>query len=341
MPASTEMHHERSEAFSYAALRLDKARRRALLSAALLPLLGPLAACTPRRPLILAGHPWPGYEPMFLARTLGYLPEGLTLMEAPTLQASIEAVKTGKADGAMLTLDEILQLRDHGVPLQIVLVFDVSKGADVLLSRAHIEQLPAIKGLRVGAEDSALGSLMLAMVLEKAGLRHDEVLIRRIPYEEHEAAWARGEIDALVTYEPVAARLKKAGARQLLSTREMPDTIFDVLAVRPEALASHAATMRAALDGHFRALSYLRQNPWDAAYKTVPHLGVSAEEMMASLRGLELPDLIGNQRYLSAQDGDLLRVARKLSTILLQAAVIGKPVDTYQLYSGAYLPAAS
>jgi hypothetical protein len=31
-------------------------------------------------------------------------------------------------------------------------------------------------------------------------------------------------------------------------------------------------------------------------------------------------------------------VARKLSAIMLQAGVISKPVDTNQLYSGAYLP---
>ncbi len=316
-------------------------RRRALQAASLLPLLGSLAACSPQRPLVLAGHPWPGYEPIFLARTLGYLPPNLTLLEAPTVQASIDAVRKGEADGAMLTLDEILLLRDQGVPLQIVLVFDVSKGADVLLARPQLPGLPALKGQRIGAEDSALGSLMLSMVLEKAGLDINQVRVRRIDYEQHEAAWTRGDIDALVTYEPVATRLKKTGARQLLSTREIPDTIFDVLAVRPEALTSHGDVLRATLAGHFRALNYLRQNPWDAAYKVVQHLGISAEELIASLRGLELPDLIGNQRYLSAQDGDLQRVTTRLSAIMLQAGIIRQPVDFDRLYTGAYLPANS
>lgn len=331
------MPHSCSEPALLPATRLTP-NRRVLVSAALLAPLAPLAACSPRRPLVLAGHPWPGYEPLFLARTLGYLPAEVVLQEAPTVQASIDSVRKGEADGAMLTMDEILQLRDQGVPLQIVLVFDVSKGADMLLTQPRIRDLSGLRGQRIGAEDSALGSLMLAMVLDRAVLRPEQVTVRRIVYEEQEAAWARGEVDALVTYEPVATRIRKSGARQLLSTRDMPDTIFDVLAVRPEVLRSHGEVLRATLVGHFRALSYLRQNPWDAAYKTVPHLGVSAEEMISSLRGLELPDLIGNQRYLSAQDGDLLRVARKLSAIMLQAGVISKPVDTNQLYSGAYLP---
>jgi NitT/TauT family transport system substrate-binding protein len=276
---------------------------------------------------------------MFLARSLGYAPKDLSLLEAPTVQASIDAVKNGSADGAMLTLDEILLLRDEGVPLQIVLVFDVSKGADVLLARPTLNRLADLKGRRIGAEDSALGSLMLAMVLEKAGLRLEDVQVQRIVYDEHEAAWSRGGLDALVTYEPVATRLKKSGARQLLSTREMPDTIFDVLAVHRGALETHGHILRASLEGHFKALNYLRQNPWDAAYQTAQHLGVSAEEMIASLRGLELPDLIGNQRYLSAQEGDLQRITGKLSAIMLQAGIIRQPVDARLLYSGAYLPA--
>lgn len=312
-------------------------RRTGLAAAALMPLLW-VAGCAPAKPLILSGHPWPGYEPMFLARDLGYMPKNLTLREAPTVHASIEDMKQGRADGAMLTLDEILQLRADGIALEIILVFDVSKGADVLLSRPGITRLGALRGKRIGAEDSALGTLMLTMVLDKAGLQMDDIIPKRIVYEEHEAAWGRGDIDALVTYEPVSGRLKAKGARQLLSTRELPDTIFDVLAVRPEAARAHADTLRAALAGHFKALRYMRQNPWDAAYRVAPRLGVTAEEMIASLRGLELPDVVGNQRYLSGGSGELLRVVNKLSPIMQQAQLIAEPVDTRQLLSSAYLP---
>jgi NitT/TauT family transport system substrate-binding protein len=278
---------------------------------------------------------------MFLARSLGHVSTDLSLLETATVQDSIKAIRNGAADGAMLTLDEVLQLRDQGVTLQIVLVFDVSKGADVLLARAPVRTLADLKGRRIGAENSALGSLMLAMVLEKAELQARDVQVRRIAFEEQEAAWARGDVDALLTYEPIATRLKKAGARQLLSTREMPDTVFDVLAVRPAALETHGHILRAGLEGYFKSLNYLRQNPWDAAYRTAPHLGVTAEEMIGSLRGLELPDLIGNLRYLSTQSGDLQRVTDKLSRTMLQAGIIRQPVDSRMLYTDAYLPTAA
>lgn len=321
-------------------VRPEPGRRRVVQAAVALPLLGLVSACAPRRPLILAGRPWPGYEPIFLAHTLGYLPKQVRLMEPPSHDAMISLLKAGEIDGVMLTLDQIIQLRDEGTDLTIVLVFDISKGADVLLARPGLTRLASLRGRRIGLVDSALGHLMLSMTLEKAGLRPGDVQPRLIAYEHHDLAWARGEVDALLTYEPMATKVRKLGGRPLLSTRDLPDTIFDVLAVRPAALLSHGEVLREALAGHFRALTYLRQNPWDSAYRIATRLEISAEDLIGSLRGMELPDLIGNQRYLSARDGDLHRVTTRLSAIMLQAGIIRRPADLEALYTGAYLPGA-
>ncbi len=313
-------------------------RRRAFIGAGLaLPWLG--SGCASQRPLQLAGHPWPGYEPMFLARSLDYLPADVELYESATVQESIEAIGRGRVDGAMLTLDEALRLRDQGMPLEIVLVFNVSRGADMLLTRPTISHLPELRGKRLGVEDTVLGSLMLTLVLEKAGLRPQDVSVQRIAYEAHEKAWQRGDVDALITYEPAGGRLAALGARRLLSTRQLPDTIFDVLVMHREAARVHGDRLRAGLAGYFRALAYLRQNPWDAAYRVAPRLQLSAQGVIDTLRGLELPDVVGNRRYL-AGDGTLQQAAQRLSPILQQAGLLQRPVDPQRLVTNAYLPAA-
>ncbi|MBU0589889.1 MAG: ABC transporter substrate-binding protein [Gammaproteobacteria bacterium] len=309
-----------------------------MFAAGLCPLLWALGGCAPSRPLVLAGHPWPGYEPMFLGHSMGLFPQGVNLLATDTVQSTIDSLRQGAADGAMLTLDEVLMLRAQNFPLEVVLVFDVSKGGDVLLARQDIQDPSALKGRRVGAEDSTLGILMLTMVLERAGLSMQDIHPVKVAYASHLSAWESGRLDALVTYEPVAGRLKKAGAHQLLSTRELPDTIIDVLAVMPQAAQTHASALRDALHAHFRALTYMRQNPWDSAYRIAPRLGISAEALVDSLRGLELPDLVGNQRYLSKIDGHLDSVARRVSPILEQAGLIKAPVNTERLYSSLYLP---
>ncbi|MDE2617533.1 MAG: ABC transporter substrate-binding protein [Burkholderiales bacterium] len=316
---------------------LSSGQRRRLLAGALLPWV--LGACGDRKePMRLVGQPWPAYEPMFLARTLGYMPPGVELQESNTGQESIQLIYDGRVDGVMLTLDEVLRLRDQGVALQIVLVFDVSRGADMLLARPGMRDLAALRNQRVGVEDSTLGALMLTLILEKAGLQRKDVSVQPIPYDEHETAWDRNYIDALITYEPLAGRLLARGARLLLSTRQLPDTIFDVLAMRSEVLDRHADGLRACLAAYFKALTYLRQNPWDVAYRVAPRLQVSAEGLIDSLRGLELPDRIGNLSYLAGTDSALLKAVHRLSPILQQAGLLQKPVNTERLLSSLYLP---
>lgn len=314
------------------------ARRTVLAAMVATTLPGWLTACSRRHPLRIAGHPWPGYEPLFFAKSQGLLPAELELQDMPTIKASIDALKEGRADGAMLTLDEALVLQAQGMALEVVLVFDVSKGADVLLARKELQGLAQLRGKIIGLEPSALGELMLAMILEKAGLSRADITTRYIAFEDQEAAWATSTLDALITYEPVAGRLAAGSARRMLTTRQMPDTIFDVLAIKTDAARSHAEALRQTLRAHFHALEQLRRNPWDTAYRMAPHLGIPAEELINSLRGLELPDLVANRSYLARKDGHMLNVARRLSVIMQAAGTLPAPAQVESLFNDAYLP---
>ncbi len=312
--------------------------RRAFAGACgVLPFLG----CAPKEALRLAGHPWPGYETLFFAEAQKWLPKELNLQHHTTLKASIDALKAGTADAAMLTLDEVIALQAQGMSLKVILVFDVSKGADAILAKPTITSLPQLRGKTIGLEPSTLGEFMLAMVLDKAALKAEQVTLKRIPYEEQEAAWKSGQLDALITYEPIVGRLAASGASMLLSTRDLPDSVFDVLAVTASAAGRHAATLRATLQGHFRALTQLRLNPWDTAFRMAPHLGVPAEELINSLRGLELPDLVANRSYLGGDATHMVRVAESLSRIMRKAGVIRSAADADSLFTDAYLPTES
>ena len=275
---------------------------------------------------------------MFLARSLGYQPAGIELVESATLQESVDLTHAGQVDGAMLTLDSVLQLRDQGLPLQVVLVFDISRGADTLLARNGIDSLAELRGRRIGLEDTALGSLMLALILERAGLGEHEVIVRKVPYERHEAVWLQQNLDALITYEPVSGRLVGRSAHVLLSTRDLPETIFDVLAVNTPAIEQHRTALGEGVEAYFKALRYLRKNPWDAAYRCATRLQTSAEAMLESLHGLEQPDQVGNQRYLSGTENALVRTALRLSPIMQQAKLIHDPVHPRHLVTSELLP---
>lgn len=302
--------------------------------------LAPLS-CVERaeKPLTIASHIWPGYEFMFLAQREGWLPqEGVSFIETNSATVSRSLLTAGKVDGAALTLDEVLRLRADGEPLTVGLVFDVSAGADVVLARPGIETLADLAGKRIAAERSGLGALMLHKVLEAAGLPLQAVTAVSLSVDDHLTAWLEGRIDAAITFEPFASRLREQGAHPLFDSRQMPATIIDVLALRESALRPHAAALTSLVAGHFRALQYFRTDPEDAARRIAPHMKLAAPEVLESFRGVMLPDLAANRRFLGGDAPILLTAAQSVSSILVEAGLLQRRDDLENLVSAAFLP---
>ncbi len=96
-----------------------------LIAATLLPFL--FAACdkTPQPPLVFGASTWPGYEPVYLARELGYFQgANLRLDEFGSAAATEQAFRDRKAHIAAITLDRALLLRRDIPELKIILLFD-------------------------------------------------------------------------------------------------------------------------------------------------------------------------------------------------------------------------
>ncbi len=284
-----------------------------------------LHACARHDPLTIAIHPWIGYETLSLAREFGWLPDQIEWLKTDNLGASTDALSKKQVDAACTTLDGLLACREAGVPLQAVLVFDISAGADVVVCQPDIETPTELNGKRIAYEDNALGQLMLAMLLERAGLEHAAVRPVVCPPEMQLQAWQAGEIDAAITYEPVASLLRRAGARQLMSSREVPDKIIDILAVNSERLPQVLPQLRAVTATHFRGLDYLLTNREDAIYRIAARQKLTPEEVRLSLAGIIQPSREANQEYLKPVQGRLKGAAADLATLMTRHALLKKP----------------
>ncbi len=271
------------------------------------------------KPVSVAAHVWPGYELMFLARNEGELDaQRVKLVETASATETLQALAEGRVDGVALTLDEVLRARAQGIPLSVVLIFDVSAGADVLLARPGIKKLADLKGRRIGYESGALGALMLAEILRVGGLTKKDVQLVSLTINEQRDAWMRDQVDAVVTYEPVSSQLLAQGAVKLFDSRQIPNTIVDVLAFRSDVLdRSHAAAIRHLVSAHFRALNQLNHNPHDAAFRMSARLGLPQGEVLSAFKGLLLPDAINNELLLAGSAPPLRESARRLSELMV------------------------
>lgn len=285
-----------------------------------------LAACTeaPREPLRMASSPWPGYEPFYLARDLGFIdPRDVNLYELPSADITLESFRNHSADLATLTLDEVLELQRGGIRLRVLLVVDASNGADAVMASPAVKSLADLKGRRIAIENIPLGAYMLNRTLQAAGLSHGDIEVVTIAENKHELLYRQGKADAIITMEPVKSRLAALGARAIFDSSRIPNEILDLLVVHEDVYQQRRDDLCNLARQWFRVLDYMKARPDDAHARMGKRLGSDAEGYRAMLAGLVLPTRADNQRLLAGDAPEILKPARLLAGVMLQ----GKPLD--------------
>jgi len=296
--------------------------------------------------LRVAYHPWPGYAPLRLAESLGWWNGTPFLQGVHTHSASASraALQSGQAEVAALTLDETLRACAQGLPLQVVALFNLSYGADVVLARPGLP-VNHWRGARLGLEAGSVGELMASSWLQHAGLEPDAIERVHLPIDQQEAAWQRGDIDLLVTCEPVATRLQRAGAQRLYDSSALPPDrpIIDVLAAHRKALLPHTAALRTLVAHVFDAQRHLHYLPEDSSYRLAPWLQLPRTDVLSAFAGLRLLSLSDNRDWLLGSPAPLQRAAAGLAVFLhahdlLPSATLPDEFIVANYLSAALLP---
>lgn len=313
-----------------------------IAGAAWLVLAAAVSGCAAEPPPLRVGaNVWPGYEPLFLARDLGLLDaSAVRLVEYSSASEVIRAFRNRAVEAATLTLDETLLLAESGQAPRIVLVMDFSAGGDAIVARPDIRKLTALRGRRVGVENSAVGAYMLARARAAAGLGVGD--FRSVPLEvhEHERAYRERRVDAVVTFEPVRTRLIAAGAHVVFDSRALPGEIVDVLVVHADVLEPQAPRLRSLLSAWFAALAHLDRFPDDAARRIAPRMRLEPREVLPLYGGLQLVSRADNLRLLSGSEPALASSARGLVGTLRETGLLRTEVDIRALLAPAVLEGA-
>lgn len=304
------------------------------------------AACDvqPASLLRVGTNIWPGYEPLYLARELNYFSsDEVRLVEFASATQVIRAFRNHAIDAATLTLDETLLLAQDVPDIRVVTVMDVSSGADVILAQRGISTLHDLRGKRVGVEQTALGGYMLHRALRHAQLTSADVQRVYLQVDEHEHTFLQGDIDAVVTFDPVRARLLAAGAGLLFDSSQIAGEIVDVLVVHRAFLAAQPERVSRLVGAWFRAVAYLEAQPKHAATLMAPRLGVDARDLLDSYRLIEIPRYAENLEWLgdNGTTRGLVDSAQQLVTFMQQAGLLRRPVAVEALPDAGPLHAVS
>ena len=284
-------------------------------------------------PLRVGNVIWPGYEPFYVARHLGYLDEKqVRLTEYTSTAETIRAFNNGAIEAGMMTLDEALLLSQDAPDIRLVLVMDSSNGADMIMAKPEFASLKDLKGRRVGADTSALGAYMLMRALQLSDMTPQELEIVPLDPAEHETAFKQGGVDAVVTGDPTGTKLRNLGARQIFDSSQIPGEIVDVLVVRDAYMQAHPDTVRHLLQAYYRARAYFKEKPQDAAKIAAMRAKISPEEFLSSLDGLVLPEANESRRMLIGEPPALLKNAQTLAAVMREKGLLRKDVDIKALF---------
>jgi len=286
----------------------------------------------PESALRIGTNVWIGSEPLYLARELGYLDaQAVQLVEYPSASEVLRAFRNQAIDGMVISLDELFGLAADGLQPRIILVVDVSHGADAVVGRAGMRGMGDLKGKRVAVESGALGAFVLSRALALNKMRAADVQVVQLESNEQPQAFEQGQVDGAVTFDPYRAQLLKAGARTLFDSTQIPGEIVDLLAMRAGALERQPRAVHALLAGWFRALDYLKREPNDAARRMGIRQQTTGEQYLAALQGLRMPSREENLKMLAGPAPELVVAGRRLLGLMLEAKLLPAELDIERL----------
>ena len=291
-----------------------------------------MAACSEPniQTLRIGTNLWPGYEPLYLARELGYFNEHeIRLIEYTSASQVMKAYRNGLLDAAAVTLDEAITLLEAGEDFQVVLAMDVSNGADVLLGQASVRSINGLKGKRIGVEHTALGAYFMHRVIELSSLKKQDITIVSLEVQQHERAFKEKQVDAVITFDPARSKIMQNGGNVLFDSSQIPGEIVDVLIIRKEKKHLFEKNINDLKWAWFKAVANIQSNPSKYAKSIDKRMRMGEENVMSVFDGLVFPNKEKNEFLLgSVAEKSLLFSSRKMAKIMSENGLISSHVDT-------------
>jgi len=279
-----------------------------------------LSACSnqPSTPLKTAMVTWPGYEPVVLAKDMGFVAENLVINRVISSNDVVNALKSDLIDIAFLTLDEVLTLESKTKEsLKILAITDISNGADALLAQPYIKTIGDLKGKKVAMEKTSIASYMLASALESdSEISIDDISISYLGSEKHFEIFQSKAVDAVVTFEPTKSMLLNQGAINLLDSSAIKNEIIDLIVIKEKTLKRNPQKVKDFMQGWFKTIDYIKANNGEAIKKLANYENISIDLYNNATLGLEILTLEDNKHLVCGPSAPITHSISKVQSFL-------------------------
>ncbi|MCA2002402.1 MAG: ABC transporter substrate-binding protein [Chloroflexi bacterium] len=312
-----------------------------IFSAMLLSACGQEASLRKNPPLRVAYNPWPGFLPVLLAQEKGYFAEQnveVELLYSEDTKMQMMNLAAGAYDAAGLSLGSILAIVGQSPRVRIVLVTDLSNGADAVVCSPEITSVADLKGKRIGAGIGGFGEIFVLEMLKTAGLNSTDVTLIDAPDGEPVLNGLRSkDLAAGQTWEPYVSQAVNEGAKILFTSADTPGLIPDVLAFQSSVIENRPEDVKAFVNAWFQAVDYWLNNPEEAQSILAARLNLPPESV--SLDGLILMTREDNLNAMKPgqTSASIFYTANLYRDFYIRLGNITQPIDVNALIDPSFL----
>jgi NitT/TauT family transport system substrate-binding protein len=261
---------------------------------------------------------WVGFDIVLYAQEEGIFEEhglDVELVRFESSQDATRAMLRGSLDASFTSLWDVLQSDPGGDSPAVVLVTNISHGADGIVSQPGIQSVADLQGKRVAAKLGTVNHLILLEALKLHQIPPDKVTVEDLSNEFASELMKQGQLDGAVIWEPLLGETAQATQGNIIfTTDELDSLVIDVMATRSSLAQTQPQALTRLLEAWLDIMHAVDTQP-DEVFEIVgAQLGQTGDEFASDYAGLKKGDIAMQQQMF--ESGRLAEAIAQMSEML-------------------------
>ncbi len=296
------------------------------------------------QPVVLGYSSWAGWWPWAIAQEEGLFAANGLNIELKWFDGyleSLQAFSAGQLDANCQTLNDTIAFAPNSINGQVVvLVNDNSAGNDKIIVAEEINTIQDLKGKKVALEEGLVDDFLLTLALEINGMSREDIQIVNLETGAAAAAFASGQVDAVGAFPPFwLTALKREGSKELLSSKEFPGAIPDLLVVSRTLVNEKPEVVQGLVKTWFDIREFMQNNPEKADEIMAKRANVTVEEFQQFKQGTKFFTVEDNLEAFTPGENmkHMPYAAQEMTKFMLDVGLIQENPDLSQLFDDQFI----
>jgi NitT/TauT family transport system substrate-binding protein len=251
-------------------------------------------------PLRVGITTWAGFDIVLYAQEAGLFKQrglDVQLIRFENQQDSTSAVLRGTLDANFTSLWDVMQSDSESDKPAVVMVTNISRGADGIVAQPAIKSVEELRGKRVGAKLGTVNHLILLEALKLHQIKPAEVKVEDISNEMAVDLMQKKRLDAAVIWQPILGETAQSIKGNIIyTTQELDSLVIDTLASRTTIIRTKKAELKQFIMAWFDLMSAVETKPNVVFQKVAQKLGQKGEAFAKDYAGLKKGDIAMQQQ---------------------------------------------